>query len=110
VISSEVIRSGVNIPKSVFFVHEDTAFMLMIRKVLGDIPQYHIGNILVVHNRKHKDKRNYILGETGQSIGQKRDSNNWYRIANELSKQNCYNNFNTEFKPYTWNDVWQNIK
>ena len=27
VISSEVIKSGVNIPKSVFFVHEDTAFM-----------------------------------------------------------------------------------
>ena len=34
VISSEVIKAGVTIPKSVFFVHEDTAFMLMTQKVL----------------------------------------------------------------------------
>src|SRR5210317_1200300 len=29
VISSEVVRSGVNIPHSAFFIHEDTAMMLM---------------------------------------------------------------------------------
>lgn len=110
VISSEVIRSGVNIPKSVFFVHEDTAFMLMIRKVLGDIPQYHIRNILVVHNRKHNNKRAFIANETGETIGQKRRSNKWYELANKMSEQNCYNNFNTNYKSFTWNDVWQNIK
>ena len=27
VISSDIIKSGVNIPKSVFFIHEDTAFL-----------------------------------------------------------------------------------
>jgi hypothetical protein len=110
VISAEVIRAGVNIPKSAFFVHEDTSFMLMAHKVLGDIPQYHIRNILMVHNRKHKDKRNYIANESGDSIGQKRNSNNWYHIANELSKQNCYNNFNLKYRPYTWQDVWNSIK
>lgn len=106
VISSEVVKSGVTIPKSVFFVHEDTAFMLMIRKVLGDIPQYHIKNILLVHNRKHPDKRNYIEGETGTTIGQKRNSNPWYQKANKMCEQNCYNNFRSDYKPYTWNDVW----
>ena len=45
VISSEVIKSGVNIPRSVFFVHEDTAFMFMIQKGLGMIPQFVIKNI-----------------------------------------------------------------
>ena len=45
VISSEVIKAGVNIPKSVFFVHEDSAFMFMTNKVLGNIPQYIIKNI-----------------------------------------------------------------
>ena len=40
VISSEVIKAGVNIPSSVFFVHEDSAFMWMTNKVLGNIPQY----------------------------------------------------------------------
>jgi hypothetical protein len=110
VISSEVIKSGVNIPKSVFFVHEDTAFMMMIRKVLGDIPQYHIRNVLLVHNRKHPNKRRYIANETGDTIGQKRKSNKWYEIANKMSEQNCYNNFNAQYKPFTWDDVWNNIK
>ena len=45
VISSEVIKAGVNIPKSVFFIHEDSAFMYMTNKVLGNIPQYVIKNI-----------------------------------------------------------------
>ena len=88
VISSEVIKSGVNIPKSVFFVHEDTAFMLMTQKVLGNIPQYIIKNILLVHNRNHPDKRMYIK-------------------ANKMSEQNCYNIFNPNYKSFTWEDVWK---
>ncbi len=63
VISSEIVKSGVNIPKSVFFVHEDSAFMFMTNKILGNIPQYVIKNILLVHNRKHPKKRMYIKGE-----------------------------------------------
>ena len=35
VISSEVVKAGVNIPRSVFFIHEDTAFMYMTNKILG---------------------------------------------------------------------------
>ena len=105
VISSEVIRSGVNIPKSVFFVHEDTAFMLMIRKVLGDIPQYHIGNILVVHNRNHPKKRSYIQGESGTTLNEQRRSNDWYTKANKYSEENCYNIFNPLHKSKSWNDV-----
>ena len=34
VFSSEVVKSGVNIPKSVFFVHEDTSFMIMIQNLI----------------------------------------------------------------------------
>lgn len=110
VISSEVIKSGVNIPKSVFFVHEDTAFMLMIRQVLGDIPQYHIKNILLVHNRKHPKKRMYIAGEehlANKDPGGKRLTHAWYDKANKMCEQNCYNNFNANYKPYTWEDVWK---
>lgn len=109
VISSEVIRSGVNIPKSVFFVHEDTALMLMIRKVLGDIPQYHLRNVLVVHNRKHRNKRNFIHGESGETIGQKRGSNKWYTVANNMCEQNAYNIFNPDWKSFRWEDVWKSI-
>ncbi len=109
VISSEVIKAGVNIPKSVFFVHEDTAFMHMTNKVLGNIPQYVIRNILLVHNRKHPNKRSYIKGEEGiedkTKIGALRKTHNWYEKANKLCEQNCYNLFNPNFKSYSWKDI-----
>ena len=107
VVSSEVIKAGVNIPQSVFFVHEDTAFMLMIQKVLGNIPQYSIRNILNVHNRNHPNKRRYVKGESGDTMNQKRRSNGWYVKANRYSEENCYNLFNPNYKSKTWNDVWK---
>ncbi len=110
VVSSEVVKSGVNIPKSVFFTNEDTAFMMMTNKVLGDIPQYIIKNILLVHNREHQNKRMYVKGEDGSTLGERRNSNNWYKVANEMSKQNCHNIFNPNHKSFTWKDVWKNIK
>jgi len=108
VISSEIIKSGVNIPKSVFFVHEDSAFMQMTNKVLGNIPQYIIKNILLVHNRNHPKKRMYIKGERKDgTMNEKRRSNGWYVNANKMSEQNCYNIFNPNYKSFTWEDVWK---
>jgi hypothetical protein len=110
VISSEVIKSGVNIPRSVFFIHEDTAFMNMTQKVLGNIPQYHFSNILLVHNRKHTKKRAYVKGEEsidGLQVGQKRRSHDWYVPANKMCDENCRNLFNPTYKPYTWKDVFK---
>jgi hypothetical protein len=105
VISSEVIKSGVNIPRSIFFVHEDSSFMIMTNKLLGDIPQYHFKNILIVHNRNHLRKRMYVQNESGTSLNEKRRSNEWYVKANKYSEQNCYNIFNPNYKSLTWNDI-----
>ena len=110
VISSEVIKAGVNIPRSVFFVHEDTAFMHMTNKVLGNIPQYVIKNILLVHNRKSPKKRMHILGEENidkTDMGALRKSHSWYLKANKMCEQNCYNLFNPEYKSFTWKNVWK---
>jgi hypothetical protein len=109
VISSEVIKSGVNIPKSSFFIHEDTSFMLMTQKILGNIPQYHFKNILLVHNRKHPQKRNYVKDEEGTYLDDQRKSNNWYNVANQMCAQNNANLFNPQYKSFNWKDVW-NIK
>ena len=107
VISSEVIRAGVNIPKSVFFVHEDTSFMHMTNKVLGNIPQYVIKNILLVHNRKHPDKRVHVKGEnTNLPMQVRRETNDWYITAHQMSESNCYNLFNPGHKSFTWKDVF----
>ncbi len=108
VISSEVVKAGVNIPKSVFFVHEDSAFMYMTNKVLGNIPQYVIKNILLVHNRNHPNKRMYIEGEREDgTMNEKRRSNDWYIKANQMCEQNYLNMFNPNYKSFTWKDVWK---
>ena len=107
VISSEVIKAGVNIPRSVFFVHEDTAFQNSMIRLFGDsIPQYVIKNILLVHNRNHPDKRMYIKDERKDgTMNQKRRSNDWYEKANKMCEHNAYNLFN-QSKVYTWEDVF----
>ena len=110
VISSEVIRSGVNIPKSVFFVHEDTAFMNnCLIHFQGKLPQYIIKNILLVHNRKHIRKRMYVEGEREVMPGDVnggRKKHTWYDKANKLSEFNAHNMFN-QTKTYTWKDVFE---
>jgi len=110
VISSDIIKSGVNIPRSVFFVHEDTAFMHSLIKTFdGNIPQFIIKNILLVHNRKHTKKRRYVLGESGidkTNTGALRKVHEWYSTANKMSEHNAYNLFN-QSKVYTWGDVFK---
>jgi hypothetical protein len=108
VISSEVIKAGVNIPQSVFFVHEDSAFMWMTNKVLGNIPQYIIKNILLVHNRNNPKKRMYIDNERlDGTMNEKRRSNGWYVKANKMCEENYTNLFNPNYKSWTWEDVWK---
>jgi len=109
IISSEVIKSGANIPKSVFFVHEDTAFMLVTNKLLGNIPQYVVKNILLTHNRKHPKKRMFVKDEVGNNLNERRESNNWYLTANKLCEENCYNIFNPSYTPHTWDTLHKMI-
>ena len=106
VISSEIIKAGINVPRAAFFVHEDTAFLNLLNTVFPDLKQYHFSNILMVHNRKHLSKRNYIKGESGQTIGQKRKSNEWYVKANQCSEHNCYNLFNCQESFYSWDNIF----
>jgi len=110
VISSDVIKCGVNIPRSVFFVHEDTAFMHILNRVLPDIPQYVFKNILLVHNRKHPKKRSYILGEDNVEpgdVGSARKTHSWYEKANQLCEQNAYSLFSPQHKVFIWKDVFE---
>ena len=110
VISSEVVKAGINIPKVMFFVHEDTAFMNNLLVMFqGQLPQYIIKNILLVHNRKHVKKRQYVKGEsevTPGDIGGARLAHDWYNNANKLSEFNAHNFFK-QTKMYTWEDVYE---
>jgi hypothetical protein len=110
VISSDVIKAGVNIPRSAFFIHEDTAFMFSLIKNLGEnIPQFIFKNILLVHNRKHPKKRMYVKGERNielGDVGSARKVHDWYKKASDMSHHNVYNLFN-QSKIYTWEDVFK---
>ena len=110
VISSDLVKSGVNIPKSSFFIHEDTAFMFQLQKMFnGKIPQYVIKNILLVHNRKHTKKRSYVMGELeSDDVSGGRLRHDWYKKASDMSHHNCYNMFN-QSKTYTWKDVFEDV-
>ena len=110
VMSSELVRSGVNIPKCVFFTHEDTALMNKMLTLFGNnqIPLYIVKNILLVHNREHPKKRKYVQDEVGDDINEQRKSNDWYKVASEMSKLNAYN-FMTQGRNFNWKDVWKEV-
>ncbi len=109
VISSDVIKSGANIPKSVFFVHEDTAFMNnCLIHFRNQLPQYIIKNILLVHNRKLPNKRMYIEGQDIQDgdMTEMRKKQFWFRNADKMSQMNAFNT-TEQGHTYTWEDVFR---
>jgi len=109
VISSDVIKSGANIPKSVFFVHEDTAFMNnCLIHFRNQLPQYIIKNILLVHNRKLPNKRMYIKGQdfSDGDMTRMRKQQYWFPNADKMSQKNAFNT-NINSYTYTWDDVFR---
>lgn len=90
IFSSELLRSGVTLPKSLIHHGEDESMLRMAKKVMGDnFVQFHIHNLLRVHNRRHPKKRMYILDEdnpTGICTNEKKG--NWWGMLEEKSKFN----------------------
>ena len=112
VISSDVIKSGVNIPKSVFFVHEDTAFMNnCLIHFQRKLPQYIIKNILLVHNRKLPNKRMYIQGQDFKTddMTKMRKEQYWFANADKMSQMNAFN-LTGQGYTYTWEDVFRDYE
>lgn len=105
VFSSDIVNCGVNIPESIFFMHDDSAFLEVLKRCLPNCPQYHVSNILLVHNRKHPKKRMNILGEEGvkdsRNVGQMRSKHEWYKKMFEYSSSNLKNLFNINYKSYS---------
>ena len=112
VISSEVVRSGCNIPKSVFFVHEDTAFMNnCFIHFKGELPQYIFKNLLLVHNRKLPNKRMYIKGQdySDGDMTRMRKQQYWFPNADKMSQMNAFN-LGKQAYTYTWDDVFKHYE
>jgi hypothetical protein len=98
VISSDLLRTGANIPPAVFMNGDDSAFLESCRLHMGEnYRQYVIKNILKVHNRNHPNKRNYVKDEDQtKNTHFKRSTRNWYKEYNLVSKGNLMKLFNSQ--------------
>ena len=109
VISSDIIKSGVNVPRAIMLAHEDTAFQNSLIRMFGtSIPQFVIKNVLLVHNRKHPKKREYVLGEDVNETnpGAKRESNEWFKKVWEIDNKQAGKGFE-QGKVHTWDDIFK---
>ena len=63
VLSSDLIKSGVNIPPCLLY-NDDEGLSIMCQKLMGNnFIQFVCENILHVHARRHSKKRLYVVGE-----------------------------------------------
>ena len=109
VISSDVIKSGVNIPRSIMLVHEDTAFQNSLIKYFNNsVPQFAIKNVYLVHNRKHPKKRLYVKGEQHiEGALEKRKHNEWYQKVWDADHMQAHNPWGQN-KILTWKNILNN--
>lgn len=89
IISSELIRSGVNIPRSLIHCGEDESFLQMAKIIMGSgFRQFNFNNILRVHNRRHPRKRTHVLNETNARGFCDDRKGKWWKILEDSSKFN----------------------
>lgn len=93
--SSELLKSGVNIPRSLILTGEDTSIGIIAKKLMGNnFVQYNFKNILHVHNRRHPNKRTGILNESNPNGFCDERKGGWWKDLEVKSKFNLNNLFN----------------
>jgi hypothetical protein len=90
VFTSELLKSGVTLPHSLIHHGEDESILRVAKRIMGDeFVQFNFKNILRVHNRRHPQKRKFILNEdnpTGICNAEKKG--HWWVELEEKSKHN----------------------
>lgn len=109
--SSDLLKSGITLPKALIHNSEDVSIGKIAKKLLGDqFVQYCFINLLHVHNRRHPKKRTGVLGENnpnGKCTVQ--DKGEWWKILEDSSKFN-YNNLFTQKSFIKIEEVMDKIK
>ena len=109
VISSELIKAGVNIPLCLLY-NDDHGLSFMAQKVLGEnYMQFICKNLLHVHARRHPKKRTYILNEDNPHSFNDQKTTNVQKFV-ELSNENIRNFTNPGYKFYEYPDLKHVIK
>ena len=111
VISSDLIKSGANIPHALLCSGEDTSFADMAKLIMKDkYTQFVIKNILRVHNRRHPRKRYYIKDENNPRGFCGDAKGDWWKILEQISKTNLHKLINNQDKFYTFDDYKKELK
>ena len=104
IISSDVIKSGVNVPLSIMgHLVDDTSMMIMCQKILGSkYKQFVVKNILKVHNRNNPIKRinalDYNGDETMEQVAEYKGlmKGDWFYKMKQLVHFNLNNLFDSQ--------------
>ena len=109
VISSDLIRSGVNIP-SCFVHNDDESFAFVAKKMMGSkYVQYVFKNLLKIHARRRIGKRTYILGENNSRGYCGEEKGTWWKLFKEVSQKNMHVLTSGDGKFFTFRDVFDKI-
>ena len=103
VISSDLIKSGVNIPLCLIY-NDDEGFAVMAQKLCGqNFIQFICKNLLKVHARRHPKKRLYVLDEDNPNSFDDKKPSTFIKFK-EMSQLNIRNLIEGGNKFYEYND------
>ena len=103
VISSDLIKSGVNVPLCLIY-NDDEGLSIMAQKLCGkDFRQFICKNLLKVHARRHPNKRLYVLDEENPNSFEDK-KNDAFNTFKKLSQYNIQNLINGTNKFYEYNN------
>ena len=109
VISSDLIKSGVNIPCCLLY-NDDEGFAISAQQLCGEnFIQFICKNLLKVHARRHPQKRLYVLDENNpNSFDDKK--NNKFKTLKEMSQLNIQNLFQKNRKFFEYSDLQNKLE
>ena len=108
VISSELIKSGVNIPLAMLYNDDEGLDISYNQLHRGNVKQYICKNLLKVHARRHPKKRMYIKNENN-NFSFNDSKGNPFQVFKELSQANIQILHGKRGKFYEYNDLKEKI-
>ena len=109
VISSDLIKFGVNIPLCLIY-NDDHGLSIMAEKLCGDnFIQFICKNLLHIHARRHPQKRLYVLDENNPNSFEDKKQDR-FLIFKKLSQLNIQNLYDGKNKFYEYEDFKQQLE
>jgi len=103
VISSDLIKSGVNIPPCLLY-NDDEGLAIMAQKLCGqNFIQFICKNLLKVHARRHSQKRLYVQEEDNPNSFDDRKPNSFVKFK-QMSQMNIRSLIDNKNKFYEYDD------